>query len=126
MGDLEAKECLSGILLRPDQPAYRVAALYMVYTTIKANDNITLNRLKRALYTELMMKEAVVEGAVASLASKSLFDAITKWQKPATASSPEVIHLRTTKNPSPEFDAWFKLALDRHPELLTFKPPLSA
>ena len=120
MGEIDAKEKLSGILLRPNERAFGIAVLYIVYRTIEANDNITLNKLKRLLNSDLLLKDEVIEGAVASLSSRSLFNVVNKWIKP---SANDVIHLRVHREITPEFNSWLLATLADYPELNAFQSP---
>ena len=123
MDNIEAKSKLSAILMQPSALAYKVASLYIVYKTIEANDNITLNKLKRLLNSDLLIKPEVIDGAVASLSSASIFNVVSKWIRPYEKNQSEVIHLRLTKEPAPEFVTWVGLALKEFPELSAFIPP---
>ena len=114
-----AKEKLSKMLLIQDDRAFGIAVLYIVYKTIESNDNITLNKLRRLLSSDLLLKDSTIDGAVAALSSRSVFNAISKWTKPQAES---VVHLRLPKTNSLEFTSWMNHTLGEFPELLSFAP----
>lgn len=123
MQQLEANERLSGILLDPAGRSFNIVVLYIVYKTIEANDNITLNKLKRVLDSDLMLKDSVVDGAVASLSSRSVYNAVTRWVRPKSA--PEITHLHVKKASDQEdadFSKWLVATTEEFPELLLFNP----
>lgn len=135
MTSMEAKQRFAQTLMQKDKTEnYTGAVLYMVYRTIEANNNITLNQLCWSLGVEFLLKDDTIEGAVASLTSRSLFDAVIRWQTPTGKASPtdstlhlrvrpKPVHLRVRPKPTPEFDAWLEALLKRQPELLVFTPP---
>lgn len=120
MDTLEAKEKFSFNLLHPEDRAFDITVLYMVYRTIEQNQSITLNQLRWMLYHEYMLQNTVVDGAVASLTSKSLFDCVSRWTPPRKN---DTIHLRTRKG-SAAFDEWLSRNTAERPELLIFTPPI--
>ena len=128
MDKLKAKEKFAENLMRPDlTQVHTTTVLYMVYKTIEANDNITLNQLSWTLGVEFMLKEEMVAGAVASLTSKSLFDCVCRWQAGSKKKDDEshrrpTVHLRV-RDGSPDFKAWLGAALQTNPELAVFSPP---
>jgi hypothetical protein len=122
MDSITAKERLSSILLHPEGRPFSIAVLYIVYKTIEANDNITLYKLKRLLSSDLMIADSVINGAVASLSSKSVFNVVNKWTKPKTDSTNEVVHLRLYRETNTEFQTWLTSATHEFPELVSFTP----
>ena len=132
MNSLEAKAKFSANLMQsPDQSAFSTTILYMVYKTIEANDNITLNQLRFVLNAEYMLREETIEAAVASLTSKSLFDCVGRWQ-PRRSKQTAVekqdsgaarVHLRVHKE-CLEFNTWLASTLKSNPELVVFAAPL--
>lgn len=129
MDIMEAKEKFAQTLMRQDETGpYTAAVLYMVYRTIEANGNITLNQLRWSLGVEFLLKDETIEGAVASLTSKSLFDCVVRWQSPTKKDDkvrPQTprVHLRARPKPHPEFDKWLVDLMVKQPELAVFTPP---
>lgn len=118
MDTLEAKEKLSFNLLHPESKAFNITILFIVYKTIDRNKAITLNQLKWLLNSEYMLANTLVEGAVASLTSKSLFNCVSRWQPPRNT---DTVHLRP--RPANEFSKWLEQNLKDYPELAIFNPP---
>lgn len=119
MDNLEAKEKFSSNLLHPEDRAFDITVLYIVYKTIEKNQSITLNQLRWILFHEYMLQNSTVDGAVASLTSKSLFNCVSRWTPPRKS---DTIHLRTKPN-APSFTEWLKKTTNERPELLIFTPP---
>ncbi len=111
------KERFSGNLLNQDDPVYKTTVLYMTYKTVAANPGITVNQLRWLLNTEFLIKEEVVDGAVASLTSKSLFGCVSRWQPPGKGT----VHLRVRSDVPPEFQEWLENNLKDHEELNVFE-----
>jgi len=125
MDNISAKEQVGIMLLSPGDRAHSVAVLYIVYRTIESNDNITLNKLKKLLAQDLMIKEGAVEGAVATLSSKSLFDSVNRWVKPASQGTTyEIVHLRAHKEIGDEFKSWLAATQEEFPALTSFVPSI--
>ncbi len=126
MDPIKAKEKFSSNLMCPDQAQFSTTVLYMVYKTIEANNNITLNQLRYTLCNEYMLKEDAVAGAVASLTSRSLFNCVGRWSPRQAGNQPydaanQRIHLRVRNDD--EFSSWLANALGENPELEVFQPP---
>ena len=119
MDTLEAKEKFSSNLLHPEERAFNLTVLYIVYKTVERNPSITLNQLRWTLFHEYMLQNCVVDGAIASLTSKSLFNCISRWTPPRKN---DTIHLRTRQD-APAFQEWLTRTLVDHPELEIFTPP---
>lgn len=116
---LRAKGQFATNLMSPDSTAYSSTILYMVYKTICANDNITLNQLRWSLNTEYLIPPAAIDAAVASLTSKSLFDCVCRWQP--KNSEQKNVHLRARELDS-TFGEWLDATLSTFPELCIFVP----
>lgn len=121
MDSMEAKAKLSFNLQHREAEAFNITLTFIVYKTIEKNYNITLNQLKGLFQQHYMMltKEDLIESVVGSLIAQSLFNCVTRWQRPGNANA---IHLRIKENSS--FDAWMKKVLQDHPELVAFDPPV--
>lgn len=115
---LEAKERFSFNLLHPENKAFTITILYIVYKTIERNRGISINQLKWLLSTEYMLNNTVVEGAVTSLTAKTLFNSVSRWQSPRQH---ETVHLRIKE--CTEFSKWLENSEKNHPELLIFTAP---
>lgn len=121
MNTIEAKEKFSFNLLHPESKAFNTTVMFMVYKTIEANSGISFNRLKWLLNSELMLPVQIVEGTVATLTSRNLFNCVSRWQKPG---SPEHVHLRPRDNA--DFTRWLDKAVTDYPELEIFNAPILA
>lgn len=118
MDNIGAKEKFSFNLLHPEHRAFDITILYMVYKTVERNTSITINQLKWVLENEYLIRENIIDGALSSLTSKSLFACISRWSPPTNANA---THLRTKK--SADFDKWLAQSLKDYPELSIFTPP---
>lgn len=121
MDSMEAKAKLSFNLQHREAEAFNVTLTYIVYRTIEENYNITLNQLKGLFQTHYRMltKDDLIESAVGSLIAKSLFNCVTRWERPGNAHA---VHLRVKENE--QFAAWVKKVLKEYPELTEFDPPV--
>jgi hypothetical protein len=135
MDTLQAKEKFSFNLLHPTERAFDVTVMFIVYKTIERNNSITLNQLKWLLQTEYMLDGQVVDGAVASLTSKTLFNSVSRWalsgKTPVNGNRAQqakrnagTVHLRAKTEDSPEFTKWLERAMQEYPEFAHFQPPV--
>lgn len=127
MNSIQAKEKFAaGLMRQASAENYTSIVLYIVYKTIEANDNITLNQLRWALGAEYLLKDDVIDGAVASLTSKSIFNCVKRYQPPRakvrTISGAKPVHLRAIKQDVGEFKTWLAALLITQPELAVFRP----
>ena len=118
---MEAKAKLSFNLQHREAEAFNVTLTYIVYRTIEENYNITLNQLKGLFQTHYRMltKDDLIESTVGSIIAKSLFNCVTRWERPGNVSA---VHLRVKDNEA--FGAWMKKVVNDHPELTAFEPPI--
>ena len=128
MNSIQAKEKFAECLMRPDVNAkYTSTILYIVYRTIEANENITLNQLRWTLGAEYLLKDEVIEGAVASLTSKSIFGCVRRYQPPRnklrSVNGCQPVHLRAIPLTECDFKKWLTELLNTTPELGVFVPP---
>lgn len=121
MDTMQAKAKLSFNLQHRESEAFSVTLTYIVYKTIEKNYNITLNQLKGLFQQHYLMlaKDDVIESTVGSLIAKTLFDSVTRWQRPGNAHA---IHLRVKENK--DFEKWMQKVLSDHPELDAFEAPI--
>lgn len=92
--------------------------IFFVWSTIKANPDITLNQLRWLMSTEFILEQSVVDSAVAALTSKSLLNCVSKWQ----VHGKDVFHLKV-KNPDSS-PPWLVEFMAQHPELHKFEAPV--
>lgn len=114
----EAKAQICFNLLSPDRS--KPTMLFIVYSTIQANPGITQNSLRKILANQFLISAEVVDSIVAYLASLSLFNIVTKWWDP---DKPEIVKLRVSQSPSPEFVIWLDDFCKQYPEMTYFKAP---
>lgn len=114
----EARAKIAFNLLSPDKAQPTI--LYIVYSTIKANSSITLNQLRWLLHTEFLFPEALIDSAVGTLSSDSLFHIVNKWW---AADRPDVIRLSVKATPDEAFNVWLAEFYEAYPELRLFVPP---
>jgi hypothetical protein len=121
MDSMDAKAKLGFNLQHKDAEAFNVTLTFIVYKTIERNYNITLNQLKGLFNSHYMMvtSDELIESTVGSLLAKSLFDCVTRWQRP---NSTHAIHLRVKENPS--FESWMQKMMNDYPELKSFEAPV--
>lgn len=111
-----------GVLMGKRDDSYHVAVMYLVYKTIEVNSQITINRLKALLTTEYLIEDGVIEGAITSLMSRSMFDCVSRWRNPGKPVGET--QLSITKPPPDEFCKWLSMTTTQYPELLVFIPPV--
>lgn len=111
-----------GVLMGKRDDSYHIAVMYIVYKTIEVNSQITINRLKALLTTEYLIEESVIDGAIASLMSRSMFDCVSRWRNPGKPVGET--QLSITKPPPEEFCKWMTRTTDQYPELSVFIPPV--
>lgn len=128
MDNSQAKQQLAMLMMNQSQvEEFKPALIYMVFKTIEANNNITLNQLRWTLNTEYMLNPREIEGAVACLTSNSLFGCVSRYQPPRRKMRSRIgdtpVHLRARQDQSCDFMRWVTELLSRTPALLEFVPP---
>jgi hypothetical protein len=118
---ISLKEKFSANLLRQEDSAYQMTVMYMTYKTIEANPGITVNQLRWLLSTEFLIKEDAIDGTVASLTSKSVYNCVSRWQPPGKK---DTVHLRLRSDVPREFQEWMCATVADHPELSVFVPSI--
>ncbi len=94
---------------------------WMIYKIVEANNGITYAHLKKILRGEYGIDKRVVDIAISTLTSRTLFCAITKWK--AAHSVGEVgLHLYAKTDDNQMFKQWMDATLAEFPELAVFKP----
>lgn len=111
----------SNLGLPNDSPLFNKTVLFMAYKTIEAHPNITLNQLRWLFYTEYMISQNVVDGVVASLTSRTLFNCVTRYTPPG--STTVRLKVRSPCGLRKDFDEWMDRALRDSPEFSVFEPP---
>lgn len=92
--------------------------IFFVWSTIKANPDITLNQLRWLMFKEFILDQPVVDSAVAALTSKSLLNCVSKWQ----VQGKDVFHLKVKQSDTQP--PWLIEFLAQHPELNKFEAPV--
>ena len=102
--------------------SFRKLLLFVVYSTIKNNDGITLNKLQWSLNSDFSFEETDVDITVNALSNKRIFGAISKFhinRRKGKQDSRDVVHLRLRKDNSNVIDSWIVKMLTEHPEYST-------
>lgn len=94
---------------------------YMVYRTIMANPRISVARLKKLL-EEYLIDETTFCAAVASLAGRTLFNAVARTK--AEDGATEDIRLTVKKTLPQDFADWLAEVERSRPDLVVFDPPV--
>ena len=117
----DLKQQLSFTLSKHNEQAYHRVVVYMVYATIARNKNITLKRLRTLLSSGYLIPEHAIDGVVASLYSKDMFNAINKFT-PQGKGVDEMI-LTLPKSVPIDFGKWLADVKFSNPEVEVFVPP---
>lgn len=122
MDMIEQKQKLGANLSGLDPDAQFATVMYFAYKTIASNTRMTVKKLKALLCVEYLIKEDVLEGALSSLVSRSMFACVKRYRSPERPIDDMSLSL---VQPTPEeFGAWLSRAEDKYPELSQFKPPV--
>lgn len=119
---IELKQKLSFNLSGQDAELHHTTVMYMVYRTIEKNKKLTVNKLKALLSAEYLLGDAVIEGALSGLVSRSMFACVKRWRNPNRPVGDMQIYV--TEPPPDEFIEWLSRAEGRHPEFRVFVPPI--
>ena len=98
---------------------FRRFLLYVVYSTVCANEGITLNKIQWKLDNDFALKNADVEIAVNALSNPRIFNAISKFHLKRVdndMNGRQVIHLRQRKRNKDLIGAWQNRVLKDFPE----------
>lgn len=114
------KVSLSHLLSDTGSVKYQRAVIYIVYRTIEHNKMITLNQLKHLLLSDLLLGSQLIDGAVAVLASKSVFASITMFQIKSTGAP----NFHLDAKPTAIFEQWLKDTQELLPELKGYTIPV--
>lgn len=122
MDKIELKQRLGMTLSGHDPEAQFAAVMYMSYKTISANTRMTVKKLKALLCVEYLIKEEMLESAVSTLVSRSMFACVKRWRDPEKPISD--MSLSVFEECPVEFQEWLKRTEQKHPELSVFEPPI--
>ena len=122
MDKIELKQRFSCGLASEDSTIKHSIVLYMVYTTIKANERLTVNSVKALLCGEYMLSEQAVDAAIAGLISRSMFACVKRWKAPGRPIGD--MQVSVTEPPPNEFIEWLRRTEEKMPELQIFIPPI--
>lgn len=106
-----------------DGRLYGVTVLYMVFKTIEANPNITINQLKHLLKQEYFIPYNVIQGCLATLTSASLYGCVTKFKKSNDSIEKTHLHAKPEHKLPKVFTEWKQSLENDLPELLVFTSP---
>lgn len=98
---------------------FRRFLLYTVYTMIREEDGITVNKLKWNLNSEFSMKADDIEIAINALSSPKIFNAVSKFHlrgRNKQTQDKEIVHLRLRKNQQVIIQSWIKRLLEEFPQ----------
>lgn len=119
---IDLKHRFSCGLASDDQSRRHAIVMYMVYTTIKANERLTVNSVKALLCGEYMLSENAVDAAIAGLISRSMFACVKRWKAPGRPIGD--MQVSVTEPPPHEFIEWLRRTEEKMPELNIFIPPI--
>lgn len=102
-------------LLNRSSDAYTITVMFMVFKTVERNPDITLNQLRWILNTEFFIHESAVDGAVAALSNKNLYNALIRW----TPRKSRIPRLKVKEDSRYAIDA-----IECNPELQIFEAPV--
>ncbi len=122
MDTIDLKQKLGLNLSGRDPDAHFATVMYISYKTILANTRMTVKKLKALLCVEYLIKEDVLESAVSTLVSRSLFACVKRWRDPDKPINDMSISI---VEPIPvEFAEWLSRTEIKYPELSVFDPPI--
>lgn len=92
--------------------------LFSVFSTVRGDEGITVNKVQWKLNNELSFDKGDVEIAVNALSSQRIFNAISKYQLRRKKGNGErtIIHLRPRKENQELIEAWEEYILNMYPE----------
>lgn len=122
MDAIDLKQRLGLNLSGSDKEAQFATVLYFCYKTIACNTQLTVKKLKALLCVEYLISEDLVEAAVSTLVSRSMFNCVTRYRNPERPISDMAISV--VKPPPPEFEEWLARTEKKYPELSVFDPPM--
>lgn len=113
---VKVKERLALLLMSETEDSQKFL-LYLVYSTIQKNQGITVNQICTLLNKNFLIRRARIEGAIAALSNRQVFDSITTFHK-----KQNVVHLRCKE--SPHLTEWLSEFCSKVPEACAFDAPL--
>lgn len=119
---IQLKQKLCFNLSGQDAELHHTTVLYIVYRTIERNKKLTVNKLKALLSAEYLLSDALIEGALSGLVSRSMFACVKRWRNPQRPVGDMQIYV--TEPPPDEFVEWLARTEAKHPELKVFDPPV--
>lgn len=122
LDSIELKHRLSCALASEDTSVRHATIMYMVYSTIKANERLTVNSVKALLCGEYLIAENAIDAAIAGLISRSMFACVKRWKAPGRPVGD--MQVSVTEPPPPEFLEWLRRIGEKMPELLIFVAPI--
>jgi hypothetical protein len=110
----------------PSSREFQTTLRWLIYKIVEANPHITYVRLKKILHGEYGIDKRLVDTAISSLTSPTLFDCLTKWKNPRMDNvGAEIgIHLSVKESPSAQFQEWKLQILLEFPELQQLRAPV--
>jgi hypothetical protein len=106
---------------KPTSEIYKKLALFLVYKTIEANPNITINQLKHLLSQQYFLNTSAVEGAIGALISDQLYGCVSRFQR--RGASLETAHLNLKRVKSEAMTNWLETLELEHPEFFVLESP---
>ena len=116
------KQKLGSNLSGVDEDARFASVMYFAYKTLAANRKMTVLKLKALLCVEYLIKEDLLEAAISSLVSRSMFNCVKRWRDPERPIGE--MYISVVEPPPPEFEEWLARTEAKYPELSVFVPPI--
>jgi len=111
---------------RHDSETYSSYVLFIVFRTIEANPDITINRLQHFLYQVFFIPRNITQSTIGSLVDQGMFGAVTRYQRPQDSIEKSHLHAKADSDIPEVFRAWLDVLFEEHPELRSFQPPVFA
>lgn len=110
----------------PESREFNCTLRWIIYEIVKANKGITYVQLKKILRGEYGIDKKLMDTAISSLTSTSLFNCLSKWRNPRMRDvGAEIgIHLSVREVESETFTLWKSQITAEFPELLQFRSPV--
>ena len=110
----------------PNSREFNCTLRWIIYKIVEANKGITYVNLKKILRGEYGIDKRVMDTAISSLTSATLFNCITKWRNPKLIDVGEEvgIHLFVNETESETFTSWKAQIGQDFPELGEFRAPV--
>jgi len=120
------EKLIFNLSMDPNTREFNCTLRWLIYQIVKANKGITYVKLKQILRGEYGIDKKLMDTAISSMTSTSLFNCLTKWRNPRMKDvGAEVgIHLSVREVESETFTMWKTQITAEFPELSQFRAPV--